>query len=311
MYFYSKRRAIARNGDVSKVSSTLIGLAACKTTQVDPKASNPLSRLKMNIEAVKSVWRFRGYISGSVKREFQIKYRNSILGASWTIINPAAQIFIYTVVFSNLMATKLPNVESNYGYSIYLCSGILIWGLFAEITSRSVNMFLENAALIKKLSFPKICLPITIGLTALTNFVIIYAVFTIFIILSGSWPGVSYFFMPLIIGLTILFSIGLGTILGVLNVFSRDVGQFFGILLSFWFWFTPIVYPLTVLPPKIQAIVKLNPMSILTQAAQKVLVAGELPEIVPLFAVAIVSIILVFISSALLRRASGEMVDEL
>ena len=108
----------------------------------------------------KSLWAYRGFILGSVKREFQSKYRNSLLGAAWTVINPLAMIIVYTVIFSQVMHAKLPGVTGNFAYSIYLCSGILIWGLFSEIVGRAQNVFIENANLLKKLSFPRLCLPI-------------------------------------------------------------------------------------------------------------------------------------------------------
>src|SRR5690606_2441666 len=116
---------------------------------------------------------------------------------------------------------------SNFGYSIYLCSGILAWGLFAEITSRSQNVFLEHANLLKKLSFPRLCLPITIVITALLNFGIIFSLFLLFLLVSGNFPGwVVIATVPMLV-LHVGFAIGLGMVIGVLNVFFRDVGQFF------------------------------------------------------------------------------------
>ena len=83
------------------------------------------------LTALYSLWAYRGFILGSVKREFQIKYRNSLLGAAWNIINPLAMIVVYTVIFSQVMHSRLSGVENAFGYSVYLCAGILTWGLFA------------------------------------------------------------------------------------------------------------------------------------------------------------------------------------
>src|SRR5690554_3704117 len=135
-----------------------------------------------------ALWRYRGFILGSVKREFQTKYRNSLLGAAWTIISPLAMIIVYTVIFSQIMRAKLPGIDTVFAYSIYLCAGVLTWGLFAEITGRAQNIFIENANLIKKLNFPRLCLPISIVLNALLNFSIIAGLFTIFLLLSGNFP---------------------------------------------------------------------------------------------------------------------------
>jgi lipopolysaccharide transport system permease protein len=105
----------------------------------------------------KALWAYRGFILGSMKREFQSKYRNSLLGAAWTVINPLAMIIVYTVIFSQIMRAKLPGIDTTFAYSIYLCAGVLTWGLFAEIVGRGQNVFLENANLLKKLSFPRLC----------------------------------------------------------------------------------------------------------------------------------------------------------
>jgi len=117
---------------------------------------------------VHALWAYRGFILGSVKREFQSKYRNSLLGAAWTVINPLAMIVVYTVIFAQVMKARLPGVDSTFAYSIYLCSGVLTWGLFAEIAGRAQNIFLEHANLLKKLSFPRLCLPTVVVLNALS-----------------------------------------------------------------------------------------------------------------------------------------------
>ena len=197
---------------------------------------------------LRAVWSYRGFILGSVQREFQARYRSSLLGALWAILNPLAMIAVYTLVFSQLMQARLPEVRGEYAYSIYLCAGVFAWGLFAEITGRAQTMFLDNANLLKKLSFPRICLPLVVTLNALTNFAIIFILFLLFLLFSGQFPGlVVLAALPLLL-LQTAFALALGLILGVLNVFFRDVGQLFGILLQFWFWLTPIVYPASIIP---------------------------------------------------------------
>lgn len=260
---------------------------------------------------LKSAWAYRGFILGSVKREFQSKYRNSVLGAAWTVLNPLAMIVVYTLIFSQVMGTKLAGVDSSFAYSIYLCAGILTWGLFAEITSRGQNVFLDHANLIKKLSFPRICLPIIVVLNAGLNFAIIFGLFTGFLILSGNFPGWVFVGILPIFMVQVAFAIGLGIVLGVLNVFFRDVGQFFGIFLQFWFWFTPIVYPVEILSADIRAMLYWNPMMPIVRAYQGILVNGRWPEWETLLPVTVVSVVLCVFGARLFRKRAGEMVDEL
>lgn len=260
---------------------------------------------------VRALWSYRGFILGSVKREFQSKYRNSLLGAAWTVLNPLAMIIVYTVIFSQIMRAKLPGVDSNLGYGIYLCAGIIAWGLFTEIVGRAQNVFLEHANLLKKLSFPRLCLPITVVATAALNFSIIFALFAAFLVITGHFPGLPFFGIVPIVLIQIAFAIGLGMVLGVLNVFFRDVGQFFGVVLQFWFWLTPIVYPATILPENIQPLMAYNPMTGLMAAYQTILARGEWPEWVSLWPITLLGILLCIWGMRLFRKHAGEIVDEL
>lgn len=265
----------------------------------------------MAVGMLRTIWGYRGFISGSVKREFQSRYRNSLLGAAWTVLNPLAMIIVYTVIFSQVMRAKLPGVDNNFAYSIYLCAGVLTWGLFSEILSRAQNVFLENANLIKKISFPRICLPVIVVLNAGINFGIIFSLFVLFLIFSGTFPGIVFVAMFPVLLIQIIFSIGLGIIVGVLNVFFRDVGQLFGVLLQFWFWFTPVVYPASILPPAIRPYLDLNPMVPIIGAYQDILVRAVWPNWESLIPSAVLAVVLAFLGMRLFRRRVGEIVDEL
>jgi lipopolysaccharide transport system permease protein len=261
---------------------------------------------------LRALWRYRGFILGSVKREFQSKYRNSLLGAAWTVLNPLAMIVVYTVIFAEVMRAKLPGMDNNaFAYSIYLCAGLLTWGLFAEIVSRAQNVFIDNANLLKKLSFPRLCLPVVIILSALLNFAIIFGLFTLFLLISGNFPGLPYLALVPLLIILILFSIGLGVTIGVLNVFFRDVGQFFGIFLTFWFWLTPIVYPAGTLSESMRWILTCNPVAPLMAGFQTILVKQAWPQWETLYLPGGLCLILCMSGMALFRKHAGEMVDEL
>ena len=260
---------------------------------------------------IQSIWKYRGFVMGSVKREFQSKYRNSLLGMAWTVVQPLAMIVVYTVIFSKMMGSRLPGVTSTFGYSIYLCAGVLTWGFFTEVVSRALNVFIENANLIKKLSFPRLCLPVTVVLNASLNFAIIFSLFVIFLLITRAFPGWVFFAMFPVLAVQILFSIGLGITLGVLNVFFRDVGQLFGVVLQFWFWLTPIVYNINALPSFVKPLIQLNPMTPIITAYQQILVHQQSPDWTSLRAVTVISILLCIWGMLLFRKHAGELVDEL
>ena len=260
---------------------------------------------------LRALWAYRGFILGSVRREFQSRYQNSLLGAAWTVLNPLAMIVVYTVIFAQVMRSRLPGVESTFGYSIYLCAGLLTWGLFAEITGRAQLVFLESATLLKKLSFPRMSLPVTVVANALVNFTIVFSLFAVFLVITGNFPGVVFIALVPVLAIMVAFAIGLGVTLGILNVFFRDVVQFFGIFVQFWFWLTPIVYPVTILPEPVARYMGYNPMARLIGACQDILVHGRWPDWWRLAPVALVALLLCAFGLRLFRRHSGELVDEL
>lgn len=265
----------------------------------------------MTPAVIRAIWNYRGFIVGSVKREFQAKYSNSILGIAWTVIQPLAMIVVYTVIFSQIMRSKLPGVDSVFGYSIYLCAGVIAWGFFSEVVGRAQNVFIDNANLLKKLSFPRLCLPVILVLSSALNFAIIFGLFLVFLILTNNFPGFAIFSLIPVIMIQILFAIGLGVTLGVLNVFFRDVGQLFGVVLQFWFWLTPIVYPANILPVAVQECMKYNPMSSIIGAFQNVMVHNQMPDWITLWPTTLLAVLLSLWGLRLFQKHSGELVDEL
>ena len=263
------------------------------------------------MQMIKALWAYRGFIFGSVRRELQSRYSNSLLGAAWTVINPLAMIVVYTVVFSQVMKARLPGVDGRTAYSIYLCAGVLTWTFFSETVTRAQNVFLDNANLIKKVSLPRMCLPVIVVINASVNFLIIFGLFTLFLIASGSFPGFVYFAVIPILVVQVLFSVGLGITLGVLNVFFRDVGQLFGVVLQFWFWLTPVVYPVSILPEFAQRALRFNPMTNIIASYQGVLVNGQWPDWTSLWPVTVLALALCVWGLRLFRAHAGEMVDEL
>lgn len=234
-----------------------------------------------------------------------------MLGAAWLVLQPLTMILIYTLIFSQIMRAKLPGVDNTYAYSIYLCAGSLTWGLFAEIVGRALGVFVDNANMLKKLSFPRICLPAIISLSALLNFLIIFSLFVIFLLITNSFPGLPILALVPLLALQTALALGLGITLGVLNVFFRDVGQLTGILLQFWFWFTPIIYPIAIIPTWAHKYILMNPMTSLVIAYQNILVQHQWPQWETLLPLSAISLAALALGLHLFRKHSADMVDEL
>jgi len=264
------------------------------------------------LQMLRALWAFRGLVLSSIAREFQGKYRASLFGALWAVLNPLAMILVYTVIFSQLMRASLPGHQDNpLAFSIYLCAGVLTWGLFAEMLGRLNTVFLDNANLIKKASFPRICLPAIVTGSALVNFGIIMALYLAFLLVTGNWPGwVVLWALPLLV-LQILFTLGLGILLGTVNVFFRDVSQMTGVILQFWFWLTPIVYTLQALPLTVQNALSYNPLVPIIEGYQRIFLQHLPPQWSTLIMPVTVTLFFLVVGFVFFMRRVGEMVDEL
>jgi len=260
---------------------------------------------------LRAVRQYRGFIWSMVRREFQARYLHSLLGGAWAVLNPAAMIAIYTVIFSQVMHARLPGLDDTFAYSIYLCAGLLPWGFFTEVIGRSLTVFLDNAPLLKKVSFPRISLPVILTLSSTLNFAIIFGLFVLVLVAVGRFPGWAIVALLPLLVLQQAFALGLGVLLGVLNVFFRDVAQFVGIALQFWFWLTPIVYTTAILPAWARDLLAWNPMAALVGAYQQILVAGAWPEWSQFRLHAIGAVMVLIVAFVAFDRLSGEMVDEL
>ena len=261
---------------------------------------------------LKALWAYRSFVWSSVLREFHGKYRESLLGAFWSVANPLTMIVIYTVVFGQLMRPKLAgHEETPFAFSIYLCAGVITWGLFAEMLGRLNGVFLEHGNLIKKSNFPRICLPAIVATSALVNFGIVFGLYLVFLALIGHWPGWTLLAVVPLLALQVLFTLGLGIFLGTLNVFFRDVGQLTGIVVQFWFWLTPIVYVFDSLPEAARNVLQYNPLQPLMVAYQTVFLNQRLPDFASLLPLTVLTVFSLLLGARFFLSRVGELVDEL
>lgn len=260
---------------------------------------------------LRSLWSYRHFILSSIRNELISRFARSKLGGLWMIINPLAQVAIYTLILSNVLAAKLPGIDNKHAYAIYLMAGLLAWTLFSEIIGRCLNLFIEQGNLMKKMQFPRITLPaIVVGSNLINNAMLFIAMLGIFLLLGQQFSMAMLWLLPLTIILT-GFALGVGLVLGVINVFVRDLGQAVPIILQMLFWFTPIVYPANIIPESYRHLMNFNPLYHFTTSYQDILVYGRTPDMSGLVVISALSLLLLLLSLFLFRRSSEEMVDVL
>jgi len=261
---------------------------------------------------LRALWAYRGFILASVRREFDARYKGSLFGGLWAIASPLSMIVIYAVVFGGLMRPSLPgHDDTRFAFGIYLCAGIITWGLLSETLIRMNNVFVENGNLIKKASFPRVCLPAVVVLSSLLNFSIVFAVYLVFLLVIGHFPGWSLLAVVPLLGIQVLFCLGLGVVLGIVNVFFRDVAQFTQVALQFWFWLTPIVYTPGILPAGVRDALPFNPAYGLIAGYQSIFLDHAWPDWHLLANAMVLTALLLVVAARLYVRRAGELADEL
>lgn len=258
-----------------------------------------------------NIWKYRHFIKSSVVSENKHRFARSKLGGLWLLLHPLAQAAILAVVLSRIMRAKYPGIGSEYGYAIYLLAGTLGWSFFMEVLNRSVSVFTQNANVMKKIQFPKICLPVIVATSSLINHFMLLACTIVIFLFLGQGLSIQLLWLPLVILVTLIFATGLGLILGILNVFMRDISQIIPIVLQFLYWGTPIVYNLNILPENMVYFVKLNPLYYLIKCFQDILAYQVAPSLEVIATLLFVSLALMALALFLFRKAGPDLVDEL
>lgn len=263
------------------------------------------------IDIILAAWRYKIFILTSIQNEFKARFSRSVLGGLWLILNPLALVAMYAVALSSVIAAKHPSIDSSFAYANYLTAGFLAWTLFTDTVSRCLNIFIENGNRMKKMLFPRICLPLIVSGSVMLNCFLLFICIVVIFSVLGNPPNLMYCWLPILFAITLGFGLGLGLMLGILNVFLRDLAQIVPIALQFGFWFTPIVYFPEHIPPAFQHLVVYNPMFHLVKGFQDIIMYGRAPQWDGIMVVGACSLLLLGGSLFLFRKASAEMVDVL
>lgn len=200
-----------------------------------------------------SLLRFRFLLLQFVKRDFKLKYRGSILGIFWSVLNPLLNMIVLSVVFSRVFRA----VDN---YKMYLLAGLTVFNFFSEATNLACSSVVGNFGMITKVYFPKFLIPTSKVLTSTISLVITTLVYILLGCFMEVTPWAGDLLIPYVLACVLLFALGMGYILSALFVFFRDVQHLYGILLTIWMYSTPILYPLETLPEHLIPIFRCNPL---------------------------------------------------
>ena len=189
-----------------------------------------------------------------VIRDIKVKYKKSILGLLWSVLNPLLMMIVMTIVFSTLFKSDIKN------FPIYLLIGQITFSFFSDATNMSMMSIITNGSLLKKVYIPKYIFPASKTIFALVNFLFSLIAIAIVAIFTRQPISIHIIGLPLLIIYMFIFSLGIGLVLSSFAVFFRDLVHLYGILLLVWMYLTPIFYPVRIIPEKFLIFIKLNPM---------------------------------------------------
>lgn len=208
------------------------------------------------------------------RQEFGGQFAGSFGGVIWLFITPVVNIIIYSFVFSVVFRAPMPESFGDVPFVIFLMLGYLPWFAFAEAVGKSPGMLLEKAPLITKVMFPVQLVPIVGTLVPYMVHGIAIAVFLVYLAWEGYF-SMMWLAVPAVLALQFLFTMGIVAILSALCVFLRDIQQMVVLMLTAWFFLTPIIYPLSLIPPDFQPFMLLNPMHSFVQFYREAVLLGE------------------------------------
>lgn len=225
-------------------------------------------------------WQHRELVIALIRREVSARYRNSVMGLIWLIINPLFTLLVYTTVFTKVFAVRWPGgAESSIEFALLVFIGMTVFGLFSECILRAPALIVSNANYVKKIKFPLETLPwVSLGAAGF-HALVSSLVWIIFYCLGVGVPPLTSFLYPVILLPLFLYTLGFSWILSALGVYFRDIGHITGALLLPLMFLTPVFYPATSLPPELRQLIGLNPLTQAIENARLVLFWGGAPDL--------------------------------
>ncbi len=249
-------------------------------------------------------------------RDLRARYKASVLGFAWNFLNPLLQLAVYYVLFGVLLRVAVVNAHGEvpaYGYAVFLFTGLLPWTFFASSLQGGANAVLANANLVKKVRLPLAILPAAAVLSNLVNFLLSLVVLAVVLVVAGAGLLPTLVYVPLLLALQIVLNLGFAFLLAAITVFFRDVLHILGILLTLWYFLTPVIFSLESFAdrPTPYLLLHLNPMTPLIAGYQRAVLDGLPPEWPWLLYSAAFALLVFVLGFAVYRRASPSFEEEL
>ena len=244
------------------------------------------------------LYAYRELLKSNIKKEIRGKYKASFLGVLWSFINPLLQVLVYAIVFPHILGNRIDN------YTVYLVTGIIPWTFFQTTIVQCVSCIKVNSAIIKKVYFPRIILPISCACSALINFFISCIIILIFCLFWGVGISWHIILVPLLAVLEGMIALGIGMAFGAMDAYVQDLEYIVNFILTLAFYGTPIVYQLSQFNDSsiLVKLIWLNPMTQLVNCYRDVFLYHQLPAAQTILWLLVVAIIILSIGTAIFKK---------
>ena len=222
---------------------------------------------------IKNFMKYRNLLKQLVIRDIKVKYKHSMLGILWSVLNPLLTMLVISIVFSKVFASSVQN------FPLYLISGNIIFSFFSEATSMSMTSIIGNAQLIKKVYIPKYIFPVSRNISSFVNLIFALIAVVIIMIITKVEISLAILFMPIVLILLLIFTMGFSLILTSYAVFFRDIIHLYSVLIMLLMYLTPLFYPEEIIPQQYQIFLYLNPIYYYVKSFRLTILYGQMPSL--------------------------------
>jgi lipopolysaccharide transport system permease protein len=265
---------------------------------------------KLFASPVRTIAQNHRLIRSMARRDILARYRGSFGDVFWTVLNPLLLMSTYFFVFGIVLQTRFGPDQSRTGFALYFLAGMLPWLAFSEPVGRAANVILEHRNFVKKLVFPLDTLPVNQVVSGLVTEFFGAGVFICGLLIIRHTIPAAVLWLPVLLVPQLLFTLGVCWFLAALGVYMRDLGQIMALVLTLWFFITPICYPESNnLSPAIAALMRKNPLYVLVRGYRAVFLEGHAPAMVPLVKLWVVALVLFFLGHVWFHRLRKSFAD--
>ena len=291
-----KVRELAAQQNRQHSATEAAASVAVPTTVIEPSRGLAFVDLR-------ALWQYRELLYFLVWRDIKVRYKQTVLGVAWVILQPVASMAIFTVLFGVLL--KAPS--GDLPYPLFALSGLLPWNYFSSALTRSSNSVVNSANLVTKIYFPRLVIPLASVLSSLLDFLVAAGVFAVMMLLYRVAPTPAVLFLPVFVLLAMVTALGFGLWLSALNVRYRDVNYLVPFAVQIWMYVTPVVYASTLIPEQYRFLLSLNPMTGVVEGFRWALLgpgASNTALSAPLVAISVAISLVVFFSGLVFFRTT-------